>query len=81
MTSVRIVILTSFNGIGASLSVGSVAGSYIELLDILDINPTILSVWNTSPGIQYILATDVYISIIPGAGCTQGYGEVIITIT
>jgi hypothetical protein len=81
VTSVQIVILTAFNGIGATLSVGSVAGSYIDLMNTIDINPNILSVWSTNPGIQYTPATNVYIAITPGSGATQGYGEVIVTIT
>lgn len=81
ISRVEVIIFTAFNGSSPSVSVGSVGGSYIELMGVSDCYPQIATTWITTPGIQYSIATALYIAITPGIGATQGFGQVSIWST
>lgn len=78
--NVSIIIFTAFNGTGATLSVGSAAGSYIDLMDTSEVFAEYIGTWSAYPAKNYVAATPVYIAITPGAGASAGHGQVIITL-
>ena len=80
VSNAKIIILTPFNGSGATLSVGD-AIDYTDLMAINSNDPSIETSFQTNPGYKYISATNTYISITPGIGATQGSGIVTITLT
>ena len=77
---VDIIILTAFNGVGAALSVGSSAGSYIDLLNTSMVAPSLVGTWSNEPGLQYTSSTQVFIQITAGTGASQGKGYVVLTL-
>lgn len=77
--SCEIAILTPFDGVGASLQVGD-AGQLDRLMAASDNLPSVSSVFSVSPNIGYGSATELLLSIVPGAGATAGSGMVVLTI-
>ena len=78
---VDIIIFTAFDGVGASLSVGSAGAGYIDLMATSDNYPADIGTFITTPGILYSADTLIYIQITPGSGATAGYGQVVIRAT
>lgn len=70
-----VTIITPFDGVGATLSLGP-AG---DLLAVTDNNPYVAGTYANNPGLQYPVNTPVNLSIIPGTA-TTGSGLVTITL-
>lgn len=77
VTNVILIINTEFNGVGASISVGT-SGFEESLLKQEEVDPVHLGIYSTAPGILYGGATDINIYITPGGGASQGAGIVIV---
>ena len=77
--NVSILILTSFNGTGATLSVGTLASPQL-IMASTDNAPSILSTWSNNPNTVFGINTGVYLTITPGSGATQGSGLITITV-
>ena len=72
-------IVTAFDGIGAALTVGSVAAPG-DLL-AADANlPSLVASYEFAPNVAYLVDTDVFLTIVPGSGATQGSGQVVLQI-
>ena len=76
----QIVILTAFDGTGATLSVGSAASTYTDIMNTTDNMPTELSTWTVEPNTVYVVNTPILLKITPGAGATAGMGIIRITV-
>ena len=75
----EVVIDTVFNGVGASLSLGTLAlpGG---ILATTDIDVTILDTYRTLDRFQVAVTADLRLTIVPGAGATTGAGRVFLEI-
>lgn len=74
--TVRVVIDTPFNGVGAALSVGTTAlpGA---LVPPAFVDPTTAATYEAAPDADLITGEAILLTITPGAGATQGAGRVI----
>jgi hypothetical protein len=77
--SCSIRIITAFDGVGASLKVGSVAVSD-DIMATDDSFPGVLSSWEANPNTIYGVDTNVYLTINIGAGGSAGSGLLILTL-
>lgn len=77
--SVSLVVQTPLNS-SSSLSVGTVSGAYIDLLDVTDNLSETSGTYGTDPGTKYSVGTPIYLAISPGTS-TQGSGLVTLTFT
>lgn len=73
--SIELAINTTFNGAGATLSVGTLANHEL-FLPATQIDPTAAGIYEASPNLVLVSATDVYLFITPGTGASQGSGSV-----
>jgi|GEM_PF-5428959 len=76
--SVKILILTPFDGVGASLEVGDV-GQSDRLLLQNQVNPSVAATYESNPNYTYGSITQIELTINPGTGATQGSGLLVIT--
>jgi hypothetical protein len=76
--SVKILILTTFDGVGAALEVGD-AGQSDRLLSQNQVNPSIAATYESNPNYTYGASTQIELTITPGTGASQGSGLLIIT--
>ena len=76
---VSINISVPFDGIGASLQIGD-AGVADRLMTASQNEPSTVGAYSTSPSYLYGTATQLNLSITPGAGATQGSGLIILSI-
>lgn len=76
---VRVIFTTAFNGTGCSISIGD-SGNLSRLMTTSDNNPTIAAAFEVNPQIKYGVSTQLLLTIVSGAGATQGAGQVIIDI-
>lgn len=70
---VRIIILTEFDGVGASLKVGDALQDDL-LLNEDQNDPTIAATYISTPNISYNSPTQILLTINSGSGATQGSG-------
>lgn len=75
--SIEMIINTPFNGASPTLSVGD-PGNYARLMTTAENNPLVAGTYSSTPSLAYSTNTNTYLSIVPGAGCTQGNGTVTI---
>lgn len=75
---VNINITTPFNGVGASLSIGTLASPAL-LVAPTQLDLSVATEFEIAPNMKLITPTDVYLSITPGAGATQGAGWIVIS--
>lgn len=75
--SVTLVILESFDGTGAALSVG-ITGTSGLLLATNQCNPLVEGSYQSSPGYQFETPQILRLFITPGAGASKGNGVIII---
>jgi hypothetical protein len=75
ITGVTLFLDTAINGVGASLSVGTLSNN-TELLPAM--NPSEAAVYEFSPQQVYPYSTDIYLFLVPGSGVTEGYGSIVI---
>lgn len=72
----RLVIDTAFDGAGAGIKVGT-AGSDDALMAVADNDPTQAAAYETAADLALASGAQVFLTIIPGAGATQGAGRLI----
>ena len=77
--SVGIHIFTPFDGAGAALAIGSAFASD-ELLAPHQVAPGEVGQFEVYPDAAYVSNTQLYLSITPGDGASQGAGQVLIVI-
>ena len=75
----QIVIQVPFNGVGASLSLGDAVVSD-RLIRVDQVDPTFAAEYEANPGYTYASATPIILTIVPGAGCTQGSGYILLEV-
>lgn len=71
--AVNINIATPFNGAGASLSVGTLASPEL-LVAPTQLDLSVATEFEIDPNVSFPTATDIYLTLSPGAGATQGAG-------
>ena len=76
IVEIRVIILTAFNDITSTLSIGTLLDTQ-ELLDITDILPQGTGTYTTEPAHKYTTNTELVLAISAGSS-TQGNGMVII---
>jgi hypothetical protein len=76
---VRIVIYEPFDGAGAALIIGE-AGDPDSLVAVDEVDPTTEATYVVTLDEQYGVDTPILLTITPGAGASQGRGQVIFTI-
>ncbi|MBD3882173.1 hypothetical protein IFO70_10420 [Phormidium tenue FACHB-886] len=77
--TVQIVIQIPFNGAGAALSLGDAEDSD-RLVRTEQVDPTFVAEYETNPAYTYDTATPIALTIVPGEGCTQGSGYVLLEV-
>lgn len=78
VVSVSLVILEAFDGVGAALSIGTV-GSPSLLMDSTQNDPTAIGTYIAHPSVE-LSSENVVLTIVPGAGATQGSGIIYLEI-
>lgn len=73
----RVIIDTAFNGVGASISVGSSATPDL-LMPSSGLLPGVAGSYETSPDLKLNAALALSIFITPGSGASAGAGRIII---
>jgi len=80
IVEVAVIFRTPFNGIGASLKIGT--SLVTDLLMAADQNaPALASQFSTNPGVELPTATHLVLTLVPGVGATQGNGVILFTVT
>lgn len=74
---VELTITTPFDGIGASLSIGS-QGNPLELLSTNQVDPYTIGTYQSNECVKYTSPTDVKLFITPGSGASTGSGFILI---
>ncbi|MBZ0158377.1 MAG: hypothetical protein K8I29_19440 [Alphaproteobacteria bacterium] len=77
--SVALYITESFDGVGASLSVGD-AGNAGRLMQTTENDPLSVGGYITNPSLSYGADTQLLLTINQGAGASQGAGVVLLQI-
>lgn len=72
-----IVVLTPFNGVGASLSLGDLVDSSKFIASVQN-DPSFACEWHANPNTT--TNTDIILTINPGSAATQGSGFIILEI-
>jgi len=80
IVSVLFQIDQTFDGVGAALSLGT-AGNPELLMPINGNYPSEIGQYESSPAAELTISTDIIITITPGAGATQGSGEIIFNVS
>lgn len=75
-----IVIQSPFNGVGAMLTLGD-ATLANRLIQSNQVDPFLVSEFQTNPGYTYSSSDSVLLFITPGEGCTQGSGYVLLEVS
>lgn len=68
-------IITPFNGVGASISLGTLANNNL-LVSAQQTDLTVAAKFEIDPNVNIVAASDIYIFINAGSGATQGNGWV-----
>jgi hypothetical protein len=77
--SCSIRITEAFDGVGATLQVGSAATPY-DVMEQTDNAPGVLSSWSVNPNTVYGTDTEIYLTLNMGAGATAGAGLLILSV-
>jgi hypothetical protein len=77
ISTCRVVIDTPFNGIGATVSVGTLSSPEMIMAQT-DLLPSEVGIYESSPQMTNIVPQNFYIFITPGAGASSGSGRVFI---
>lgn len=72
----RVVIDTPFNGVGASIQLGT-ASSPGSLVPAGYVDPTTPAGYEAAPDKTMMAGTPIVLAIVPGTGATQGAGRVV----
>jgi hypothetical protein len=79
LTDLALQITTPFDGVGASLKVGTIADPAL-LMDTWQNDPGSACIYETSPHQALSAGTAVRLTINPGTGASQGAGQLIFTV-
>jgi hypothetical protein len=79
VSKIKMYLLTAFDGIGASLSVGD-DGDHNRLMATTDNDPQDAETYIVHPTYSYLTSTMINLYIVPGAGATKGNGTLLIYI-
>lgn len=71
--SVNINVATPFNGVGAVLSIGTLSNPSL-LVSSTQLDLSMATEFEISPNYVFGISTDIYLTLSPGAGGTQGVG-------
>lgn len=74
---ITVNVVTAFNGLGASLSIGTLASPSLYV-DSAQLDLAVESEFEINVGKSIAAATDIVATITPGAGATTGYGWILI---
>lgn len=77
--SATIVITQAFDGVGATLRLGD-ATTPGRLIDIAQNLPSAIGAYQTYPCYLYQTSTPILLTIVPGAGATQGAGFILLEV-
>ena len=75
--AVNINITTPFDGAGASLSIGTLANPAL-LVDPMQLDLSVATEFEINPNVKFTTPADIYLTITPGAGATQGTGWIVV---
>jgi len=75
--NIELIIQTAFNGTSPVLTVGDSA-NYSSLMSSSQNLPSVAGTYETTPSFAYGSNTQIYISITPGSGTTQGNGYIVV---
>jgi len=75
----QIVIIVPFNGVDCALQLGTLEDPD-RLIAANQNDPTFAAEYETNPGLLFFGSTDLYLTITPGSGCTQGNGFILIEV-
>ena len=78
ISEAEIGVTVPFNGTSPALSLG-VVGAPQSLIAANQTDPLTAVQYTTSPNLFYPAGTQIILTIVPGAGCTQGAGVVVIS--
>jgi hypothetical protein len=78
--SVTLKIVSAFNGVGATLSLGTSADSGL-IFSAAEVSPGTEAIFEFTPLLKCAAGTTLILSINPGAGATQGSGQVLMSLT
>jgi hypothetical protein len=78
ITLARVDVQTSFDGAGAQLKLGTVA-SPESILAAAQNDPSTVGEFENTPDVHLSSTDSVFLTIVPGAGATQGSGSVLLT--
>jgi len=74
----QIIIRNAFNGVGASLSIGT-AGDNSAVMSVSTNDPAMVQTFEASPDLIMAIGDALYLYITPGAGATVGNGQVLLS--
>lgn len=77
IASVQLEIEQAFNGVGASIRLGTAAEPGL-LLDAWQSDPSTAGVYETTPRVQLPAGTALVLTIVPGSGASAGTGQFLI---
>lgn len=78
--AVSLQIEQAFNGAGAAISLGTAASPGLLFSSAMN-NPAVVGVFEFSPREEIPVGTDIILTITPGAGASQGAGQIFIQAT
>jgi len=76
---VELYITTAFNGVGASISIGT-SDNHDLFMAANENDPSVLNSFYSHPGYNFNAATDINLYITPGAGASAGSGFAILNL-
>lgn len=77
VSAVNINVATPFNGVGASLSIGTLTAPNL-LVAPTQLDLSVATEFEIKPNVKFQSPTDIYLTITPGAGATQGAGWLVL---
>ena len=75
---VSLDVRTPFDGAGATCRIGTLASPGL-LLDSAQVDLAVDATFETTPRLEMAAGEQMYLTIVPGAGATQGAGQILIT--
>lgn len=79
LDGVQLILSTVFDGVGASLSVGTLGSPGLYLSASYN-DPYAVATYETSPDVIIASGTAIYLTIVPGAGASTGSGKVVLAL-
>lgn len=80
LLSITLVIVVPFNGTGSALRVNRSGGGGAVLMAETENDPKVAATYEVTPARTLAAGETITLTIIPGAGCTQGAGFLVLEI-